>query len=107
MITIKVKQTKQDCLIQLHGHANYAPRGYDIVCSAISCLFETLATSVDRMSDSLVRYDDIDEDNKVLYIGDLDLASEYAIEFFRIGCKGVGDRMKQKGVFLENVKKAI
>lgn len=89
MISIRVKQTKNDCLVQIHGHARYAPPGYDIVCSAISCLFATLMNSIDLMSDAICRYEDIGEDDKVLYIGNLDAPGDYALEFFRIGSKGV------------------
>lgn len=89
MIEIKVKQTEKDCLIEIYGHAQYAPRGYDIVCSAISVLYATLANSIDMTSDALCRLDECDEDCKTLYISNLDLAGELAIEFFRIGCKGV------------------
>lgn len=88
MIKIKIKQTKRDCLIEVHGHARYAPIGKDIVCSAISVLFATLANSIDMTSDALCRYDSPDENYKTLYISDLDLAGELAINFFRIGCKG-------------------
>ena len=88
MIKIKIKQTESDCLIEVYGHAHYAPIGKDIVCSAISVLFATLANSIDETSDVLCRYYSPDENNKTLYISDLDLAGELAINFFRIGCKG-------------------
>ena len=88
MIKIKIKQTESDCLIEVHGHARYAPIGKDIVCSAISVLFLTLANSIDMTSDAFCRYDSPDENYKTLYISGLDLAGELAINFFRIGCKG-------------------
>ena len=88
MIKIKIKQTERDCLIEVHGHAHYAPIGKDIVCSAISVLFLTLANSIDETSDALCRYyEGPDEDSKTLYISGLDLAGELAISFFRIGSK--------------------
>ena len=67
MIKIKIKQTKRDCLIEVHGHAHYAPIGKDIVCSAISVLFATLANSIDMTSDAFCRYDSPDENYKTLY----------------------------------------
>lgn len=88
MIKIKIRQTERDCLIELHGHAHYAPIGKDIVCSAISVLFLTLANSIDETSDAIFRYYEPDKDSKTLYISGLDLAGELAINFFRIGCKG-------------------
>lgn len=41
------------------------------------------------MSDAVYRFEDIGEDDKVLYIANLDAPGDYAIEFFRIGSKGV------------------
>lgn len=48
MITITKRVIKQsDCMfISLKGHANYAPLGQDIVCSAVSILYQTLLISL-------------------------------------------------------------
>ena len=95
MVSINVRQTKEDCLIEIHGHAKYAPIGSDIVCSAISCLFATLINCIEETSDALCRYNDIGKDDKTLYIANLDAPGDYAIEFFRIGCKGVQEAYEQ------------
>lgn len=42
MVKIKIKQAEKDCIIEIQGHANYAQKGQDIVCSAISTLYQTL-----------------------------------------------------------------
>ena len=38
--------TISDDEVKLEGHAGYAPRGYDIVCEAVSILTQTLAVSL-------------------------------------------------------------
>lgn len=38
--------TITDDKITLSGHANYAPRGYDIVCEAMGALTQTFAASL-------------------------------------------------------------
>lgn len=42
MITVTITPDK----ITLTGHANYAPRGYDIVCEAMGALTQTFAASL-------------------------------------------------------------
>lgn len=42
MITVTITHDK----ITLTGHANYAPRGYDIVCEAMGALTQTFSASL-------------------------------------------------------------
>ncbi len=42
MIKIHVREREDSSVITVQGHANYAPKGSDIVCSAISTLYQTL-----------------------------------------------------------------
>ncbi len=42
MITIHVRERENSSVITVQGHANYVPKGSDIVCSAISTLYQTL-----------------------------------------------------------------
>ena len=46
MIHISIHQTDEDCEITIDGHAQYAEPGKDIVCSAISTLFDTLMSAL-------------------------------------------------------------
>lgn len=43
MINITFNSTGDTCVFKAIGHADYAPRGPDIVCSSISTLITTLA----------------------------------------------------------------
>lgn len=43
--------------ISIRGHANYAPIGQDIVCSAVSVLVQTLIQSVEELTTDKIEYD--------------------------------------------------
>ena len=49
MIKIEITKTDKECTITAQGHAGYAPRGYDIVCAAVSTLVFTL---IDALHDT-------------------------------------------------------
>lgn len=42
--------------ISIRGHANYAPIGQDIVCSAVSVLVQTLIQSVEELTTDKIKY---------------------------------------------------
>ena len=42
--------------IKIKGHANYAPIGQDIVCSAVSVLVQTLIQSVEELTADKIEY---------------------------------------------------
>lgn len=46
MINIIYNEAGQDLVLQASGHAEYAPKGQDIVCAAVSALMLSLACSV-------------------------------------------------------------
>ena len=43
--------------IEVTGHANYAPPGFDIVCAAVSTLVDTLVASVEDLPDDGIKED--------------------------------------------------
>lgn len=47
MINIIYNEAGQDMVLRAEGHAEYAPKGQDIVCAAVSTLMQSLAYSVD------------------------------------------------------------
>jgi len=51
MTRIRCKIEKSSFFIQARGHAEYAEVNRDIVCSAISCLLITLASSLETIKD--------------------------------------------------------
>ena len=50
MIQIYITKVKHATIVEVIGHANYAPKGHDIVCSAISTLFVTLHKTIKARS---------------------------------------------------------
>lgn len=83
---IEIIENKDNIIIS--GHAGYAPKGYDIVCSAISILTLTLVESLQR----LTAYSEevIDKDGYVeIETKALSRDAEFLIQAFFIGVMGV------------------
>lgn len=86
MIKIRIKESEQECIIDISGHADYAPIGQDIVCSAISVLFQTMVYVVDDDSGSSIVYLNFDSKEKKVSFLKLDDIARNAIHFFIKGC---------------------
>ncbi|MCD8207455.1 MAG: ribosomal-processing cysteine protease Prp [Bacteroidales bacterium] len=64
MINISVREDN----IEVTGHAGYADPGSDIVCAAVSALWQTLIESVESLTDDILEYDiDGEQINKVVF----------------------------------------
>ena len=90
MVKINIKQAETDCLFDFPGLANYAQKGQDIVCSAISTLYQTLRLSIGRISNA----DSFEEnriDDVICCIEDCDDTIDTLITNFLIGCKAVSE----------------
>lgn len=85
MIRISIYQTDDDCEITIAGHAQYAEPGKDIVCSAISTLFDTLMSALQLSSSEVYEY----EDPPKARIKNVDDWAGSSIDIFRIGVRGV------------------
>lgn len=94
MIVISVRKDG----ITVSGHAGYAPPDQDIVCSAVSALFQTMIASIEALTDDKIEYDiqpgcsrmiceNLSEVSKTLvdsfFIGICMIASEYS-DFVRV-----------------------
>lgn len=53
---IEIKYNANELELSINGHAGYAEEGKDIVCSAVSCLFYTLAETLTNSIDYLNGY---------------------------------------------------
>lgn len=53
---IEIKYNAEGLELSINGHAGYAENGKDIVCSAVSCLFYTLAETLSNSTDYLDGY---------------------------------------------------
>ena len=85
---IEVERRKDG--ISIKGHANYAPHGQDIVCSAVSVLVQTLIQSVEELTTDKIEYS--------MQPGTVDIKfwclsdqSKVLIDAFFIGIKGIAE----------------
>lgn len=51
-----IRITKTNNTVEIKGHANYAPHGLDIVCSAVSTLTQTFITSARELTTDKLKY---------------------------------------------------
>ena len=85
---ISIKHTAGEIVIQ--GHAGYAPRGEDIVCAAISTLTQVLITSVEELTEDLIKYD-IKAGRASISYGNLSEQAQLLVDSFFIGCRMVAE----------------
>lgn len=52
---IQVTITEQE--IEIVGHAEYAPKGYDIICASVSVLVQNFIQSVETLTHDTISYD--------------------------------------------------
>jgi hypothetical protein len=86
MIEVSVQKDS----ISVTGHAGYAPPGQDIVCAAVSTLIQTLAASLDSLTDDNPDYT-IAPGVFILKIKDLSEKSRTLVDSFFIGICGIVD----------------
>jgi uncharacterized protein YsxB (DUF464 family) len=87
MLKIQVNQKEDWCTVTCDGHAKYAPKGTDIVCSAVSSLYNTLYYVVLVDSTAKIESLSIGNNRQVLSITELDDIAEKAINYFVKGCE--------------------
>ena len=80
LIVVNVREGE----IDISGHAGYATYGYDIVCSAVSCLFQNLIASIEALTDDDIEYD-IDNGNCRMIYKNLSDVSKTLVDSFFIG----------------------
>ena len=94
VIVIKEKQTIKT--IEATGHSGYAEHGQDIVCSAVSCLMETLAnglTEVVRAETKVIFDENIPHLSVTLIETDKEKckSAQVLMQTTLLGLKGVAD----------------
>lgn len=104
MITI----TEHKSMVVIKGHADHAPKGQDIVCAAVSTAFQSLISSVEKLTgdriayelasgDSYVRFKSLSEETNLLlrsfFITVKDIAEAYpdCVAVFEYKGNGSGD----------------
>ena len=76
--------------IKIRGHANYAPHGQDIVCSAVSVLVQTLIQSVEELTADKIQYS-MQPGTVDIKFWCLSEQSKTLIDAFFIGIKGIAE----------------
>ena len=74
--------------IKICGHANYAEHGKDIVCSAVSVLWQTLLWSIDELTEDEVKHTTWPDKTKIKF-WNLSEDAQLLIDSFFIGVKAV------------------
>lgn len=74
--------------ITVTGHAGHAPPGQDIVCAAVSVLVQTLAASLDTLTENKITYD-MQSGKAVIRYKDLTESGKLLVESFFIGVQGI------------------
>lgn len=52
MIKVNVKMNSGDIVIDVKGHAGYAPHGQDIVCAAVSAILQTAVLGIESIAET-------------------------------------------------------
>ena len=76
--------------ITVHGHADYAEQGKDIVCAGISAITQSFIVSVEELTDEQIKYD-ISPGRADIYIGNPGEVAQLLIGSFLIGCRLVAE----------------
>ena len=80
MIKIKILEDsiRNEYTIDITGHAGYAEKGKDIVCSAVSVIFYMVASYLEKQRSNLT---DVITDNKsVLYVKEVNFPESFALD---------------------------
>lgn len=86
MITVMIKENE----IEMKGHAGYAEKGKDIICSACSVLFQSFVKSVLLFSDDRITYKLESGTSRMTFPdGIKDKRTDHYLEFFITGVHNV------------------
>lgn len=87
MIAVEVREDH----VEVTGHAGYAEKGNDIVCAAVSILFQNLYNSIQSLTEDKVKIDIMPGDSRIGY-KDLSETSKNLIDSFFIGICSISEQ---------------
>ena len=70
--------------IEIHGHAEYAEAGKDIVCAGVTALTQTLIRSMQELTKDKIEYE-VSPGRVDIHYGDLSKAGTLLVDSFFIG----------------------
>lgn len=80
--------------IRICGHAGYAETGKDIVCAAVSILYQTFEASLEALDPGCIPEETVDEtvnEHEISWQQPLNTAGETLLTALRIGLRGVAE----------------
>lgn len=80
MIEVRVRKNH----IHVSGHAGHAPPGQDIVCAGVTALVQTLAESIQALTEDKIEYE-VSSGRADIYYGNLSEKSCTLVDSFFIG----------------------
>lgn len=80
LIEVRVRKSH----IQVSGHAGHAPPGQDIVCAGVTALVQTLAESIQTLTEDKIKYE-VSPGRADIYYGNLSEKSRTLMDSFFIG----------------------
>ena len=86
MIEVKVRKNH----IEVSGHAGHAPPGQDIVCAGMTALVQTLAESIQALTEDTITYE-ISPGRADIQCGNLSESSKTLVDSFFIGVCMIAD----------------
>lgn len=86
---IKIKRKKDG--ISIKGHANFAPKGQDIVCASVSVLAQTLIQSIEEQTADRIEYKMLPGKIKIKYWS-LSDETKTLINSFFIGAGNIAEQ---------------
>ena len=75
--------------IQIEGHAGYAPKGSDIVCAAVSALYQTMVQTIQTRSYGELKHIRSNDGFEHIIIRDITREGVGAIMAFITGCEEI------------------
>ncbi|NLJ90092.1 MAG: ribosomal-processing cysteine protease Prp [Clostridiales bacterium] len=95
MIKVTSYINEEDKLIgfRCSGHANYATKGQDIVCSAVSVLVINTINSIYEFTSDIITYDEDEEEGMIDFIitSNISSESELLLKSLFLGLQGIRD----------------
>lgn len=75
----------------MSGHAGYAPRGQDIVCAAVSSLYETLYAANGKLLNNELNIAEWPRSVVIRWQEEISVQTEALLSAFFIGISGIAD----------------
>ena len=88
MITIEKRNTR----IEICGHAGYDLPGKDIVCAAISVLYQNLYMSIQQLTDDEIIAQFSSGNSVIVYKENLSERAQVLVDSFFIGCRQIAEQ---------------